>query len=75
MQTHFGPILQQKLFENIVAKAEIAHHEKIIILPQCLPIPFINYTFIYYNKEFQKLSAADLLHLGKGREQQKNYFL
>ena len=45
-------------FENIEAKGKIAHYEQFLLLPQCLQLYSIHILI--------ELSAADLLHVGKG---------
>ena len=52
-QTYFDIYLQQKNYENIVAKGEFVNNEQHLILPQCFELSlFKKYSFI--SREFQK---------------------
>ena len=57
-------------FENTVAKAEIAHDEQFLLLPQCFQLCLVTKLLkVVLNSSilvFLKLSAADLLYVGKG---------
>ena len=65
--------LQQMTFENIVAKGEIVQNEHLLLFPSCFQLcaviipPFIeNFNVCIYM--FSKLSAADILYMGNGKE-------
>ena len=58
-------------FENIVAKGEIAHHEQFHLWQQCFQLYLtiklsLMEIFQGFVTMFSKLSAADLLYVGKG---------
>ena len=57
--------------ENMVTKGEIARFEKFLLLPQCLTLLVIGYSFnyrdfLFVDKKCSKLSAAELSYEGKG---------
>ena len=61
----------QTTFENTVTKGEIAQNKQFLLLLQCFQLDsviilsFIKICNIFANM-FSKLSAADLLYVGKG---------
>ena len=64
--------LQQTTFETIVRKGEIAQNEEFLLLPHSFWLYFIIYLsflaiFHICNNLFSKLSAADILYVGKGK--------
>ena len=70
LQSYFDPSAG-KDFWNIVTKEEIAH-KQYLLLPQCFHFYSIKYTFIglrdfqYFCVNAFKLSASDILYVGKG---------
>ena len=67
----FCRLCSRQLFENIVAKEEIAHDEQFLLLPQCFLLLVIGYLFNYrefpfFDKIIPKPSAAYFVYVGKG---------
>ena len=58
-------ILQQTVFENIVTKGDIAHHEQFRLLPQCFQLFSID-IHAFFAEIISESFAADLLFVGKG---------